>query len=69
MKKTMKNNFKQNNKKLSQICRSCRYGIRLHRKGLVECDMKHPGCVESIMEYIVELTKRGRISENSRTDK
>lgn len=47
----MKNNLEQDKRRLSSICRKCRYGIRLHKKGFTECDMKH----------IVELAKKGRI--------
>ena len=59
----MKNNLEQDKRRLSSICRMCRYGIGLHKKGLTECDMKHPGCPESLMEHIVELVKKGRIDE------
>ena len=54
----MKNNLKQDKRRLSSICRMCRYGIGIHKKGLTECDIKHPGCPESLMEHIVELVKK-----------
>ena len=61
----MKNNLEQDKRRLSSICRKCRYGIRLHKKGFTECDVKHPGCPESLMEHIVELAKKGVRNEKT----